>query len=104
MNILETLTYSPTLSDADSGQTPTISLVTMIYSPPFLTYNTGGITFSPTLAAHVGTHTITVTVTDGMDSPIYTFTLTVSYPPPYFSPALAAQTLKIGETFNYPFP
>lgn len=38
------------------------------------------ITFAPTLTSDVGNHTVSVTVTDGLVSPTYTFILTVIFP------------------------
>ena len=54
----------------------------------FLTYNSGTktITFNPTLSTDLGVHTVSVTVTDGMDSAAYTFTVTAVNTAPYFNP------------------
>lgn len=71
----------------------------------FLSYNVGTkvITFSPTSSSDIGTHTVSVKVSDGMDSPTYTFTVTVPSIP-YFTTALVTQTVKLGGSLNYPLP
>lgn len=43
------------------------------------------ITFAPTLSAEVGSHTVSIKVTDGIDSPTYTFIVTVVNTAPYFT-------------------
>jgi hypothetical protein len=53
----------------------------MTATSPFHTYNSGKITFTPKDTALISSspHTVTVKITDGMDSPEYTFKVTVKH-------------------------
>jgi hypothetical protein len=54
--------------------------------PVFHTYSAGVITFSPTDTALISSspHTVTVKITDTLDTPEYTFKVTVKHALPYF--------------------
>ncbi len=54
--------------------------------PVFHTYSPAVITFSPTDTALISItpHTVTVKITDTLDSPEYTFKVTVKHALPYF--------------------
>jgi hypothetical protein len=58
----------------------------MTATPAFHSFNGGVLTFNPTDIALISSspHTVTVKITDGMDSPEYTFKVTVKDVFPYF--------------------
>jgi hypothetical protein len=72
----------------------------------FYTYDSGKITFNPTDTALITSspYTVTVKITDGMDSPEYTFKVTVKHALPYLKTSLTDQTVKIGEKKDYSLP
>lgn len=72
----------------------------------FMIYNSVSkiLTFTPTLTSDYGNHTITINLTDGMDSIPYDFILEVIPPPPYFTTAPVAMSAKIGEKKTIALP
>lgn len=62
----------------------------MTFSPNYLTYdiNNSKIIFAPTVMLQVGKQQVSVTITDNIDSPVYSFYVTVTNQPPYFETEL----------------
>lgn len=50
--------------------------------PSFLTFDSINhkLTFFPLIESHLGVNNVSIQITDGLDSPIYTFTVTVIVP------------------------
>ena len=73
----------PSYSDPD-GDSVSLTVGSM---PVFTTFNNPVFTFSPTLLSQVGTFSILLALSDGINAPVnYSFTVTVTNTAPYFSP------------------
>lgn len=73
----------------------------------FLIYDSSKkiITFNPMLSSEGTTHKVSILVSDTYESVTYSFTLTVTFPPPPdFATVLLSQTVKMGEKAVYTLP
>lgn len=96
----------PSYSDPES-QTVTLSAVTSggTSLPAFVTLSGSTFTVTPTLTSQVSTVQIDVTLSDGINSPISSFTITVqANQPPAFASPLGAMTCDVGQACSYTLP